>query len=143
MTDPTAQDNQQTPVPLQPPQPVTVPHGSKEAEGRPVEPLLDHIEETGQVEMEPEVEQAGVVAHKEHIEVPPDLKKLGVTASGASMPVDDTGTLKNLKLPLTSQQIEKGLHAKIIDSIAWLATWCMKQIKRNNINPKSEARNSK
>ncbi len=88
--------------------------------------------------MEPEVEQAGVVAHKEHIEVPPDLKNLGVTQSGSSTPVDDTGQLKDLKLPLTKEQIQKGLHAKIIDSIAWLAQWCMKQIKRSKIISKSK-----
>lgn len=134
MTDPTAQDNQSSQQSAQQPQqPVTGRPAGKESEGRSVEPPPEHIEETGHVEMASEVEQAGVVAHKENIEVPPDLQQLGVTPSGASAPIDDTDELKNLKLPLSSEQIEKGLHAKILDSIAWLATWCVKQIKRKQL----------
>ena len=135
MTDPTAQDNQlssQQPTP----QPVTAHPGGKEAEGRSNEQPLEHIEETGRVEMDSEVEKAGVVAHQEHVEVPPDLQQLGVSTAGPSTQVDDTGRLKNLKLPLTNDQIEKGLHAKLIDSIFWLATWCVKQMKRSKINSK-------
>jgi hypothetical protein len=32
-------------------------------------------------------------------------------------------------LPLTEEQVEKGLHEKVWESFRWLAEWCLRQIK--------------
>ena len=32
-------------------------------------------------------------------------------------------------LPLTEEQVVKGLHEHIWDSVRWLAEWCVRQIK--------------
>jgi hypothetical protein len=32
-------------------------------------------------------------------------------------------------LPLTKDEVEKGLHLKVIDSMRWLAEWCIRLIK--------------
>lgn len=34
-----------------------------------------------------------------------------------------------IKLPLTRDEIEKGLHHKVWESIRWLAEWCLRQLK--------------
>lgn len=39
-----------------------------------------------------------------------------------------------ITLPLTDEEVQLGLHHKIVDSIRWLAEWCMRQIKI--LNPK-------
>lgn len=33
-------------------------------------------------------------------------------------------------LPLTKDAVEKGLHVKIVDSLRWLAEWCVRIIKK-------------
>lgn len=35
-------------------------------------------------------------------------------------------------LPLTDDQIKTGLHRKIVDSIRWLAEWCLRLLKVSN-----------
>ena len=39
---------------------------------------------------------------------------------------------KNVKvvLPLTDEETKKGLHHKVIDSVRWLAQWCVRLIKK-------------
>jgi hypothetical protein len=32
-------------------------------------------------------------------------------------------------LPLTKDEVEKGLHLKVVDSLRWLAEWCARLIK--------------
>lgn len=32
-------------------------------------------------------------------------------------------------LPLTKEEVKKGLHHQVVDSIRWLAEWCMKLFK--------------
>jgi len=32
-------------------------------------------------------------------------------------------------LPLSKDEVEKGLHHKVIDSLRWLAEWCIRMIK--------------
>lgn len=35
-----------------------------------------------------------------------------------------------ITLPLSEEQVEKGLHHKIMDSVKWLAEWCVLIIKK-------------
>ncbi len=81
----------------------------------------------------PEVENAGVEVIKDTIELPPDVKKLGVTPTGSSAPVVTTTTLPQIVLPISDQQVEAGLHAQILSSLRWLAVWCIKQLKKAHI----------
>lgn len=113
---------------------------SVQAGGKEREPVskkdFAELEEIGKVEISPEVEKAGVEVRQDHVEVPPDIKKLGVTQVGPSTPVvsDDAG--KGPDLPLTDDQIDKGLHSKIFSSIRWLAEWCLKELKRAHMTLK-------
>lgn len=57
----------------------------------------------------------------ETIQVPPDLKQLGVE------PVESLTykTHKPLQLPLSDEKIEQGLHAPVSSSFRWLATFAL------------------
>ena len=83
------------------------------------------------VEITPELEQSGVVGHKETIDLPPDVKGMGVEAVGPAQPVMTTGTTN---LPLTDNQIAQGLKARILSSIRWLAEWCVRQLKKAHVH---------
>ena len=43
--------------------------------------------------------------------------------------VSDAAPRKEIKLPLTEQQMEKALHLKIIHSFRWLAEWMKRALK--------------
>ena len=93
------------------------------------------LEEVGtDIELEPELEALGVSKHSETIELPPDIARMGVYATGSTQPVITAGTVQ---LPLTDDQIIVGLHAQIISSLRWLAEWCIKQLKKAHIHLKS------
>jgi len=84
-------------------------------------------EYTRKVDIEPEVEGW--------------LEKLEKEDAQLAQPVvDDTGQVilddaqkkkKGFKvvLPLTKDEVDKGLHHKVIESIRWLAEWCIRMIK--------------
>lgn len=55
------------------------------------------------------------------IELPPDLKKMGLSSTGQSQ---FTG-YKNVKLPLADEKIVVGLHAPVTSSLRWLATFAV------------------
>lgn len=78
-------------------------------------------------ELSPGVKEAGVAPIQGEIELPEGVPE-GVTLSGPATPVatQPTGLVK---LPLTDEQIQKARHQKIVDSILWLAYWCLRQIK--------------
>lgn len=110
-----------------PPQPV-----SRIKEQEPVTvPEAPQIEEVGIVEVAPEIKEAGVVVKSETVEIPPDVGQLGVTHAGYSSPItpqQPTGP----RLPLSDDKIAVGLHARVLESIRWLAEWCVKQLKKGH-----------
>ena len=82
-----------------------------------------------EVELAKEVSDVGVEKRGEVIaELPPDIKKLGVTQSGPSVPVTVTQSLPQVSLPLSDNQVLVGLHASITSAIRWLALWCIKKL---------------
>ena len=89
---------------------------------------------TADVEVAPELKAAGVESYRETVELPPDVAQLGVTHSGVSAPMTVATTIQ---LPLTDEQIERGLHAKILLSIRWLAQWCLRQLKKAHYHLKT------
>lgn len=86
-----------------------------------------------EVEMPSEVEKAGVVSFKETIELPPDVTNLGVTQIGASAPVQSVPDLPRVDLPISDSQVVVGLHANIGNAFRWLATWCIKKLKKAHV----------
>lgn len=84
-------------------------------------------EYTRKVDLEPEVEGW--------------LEKLEKEDTRLVQPVlDDTGqviledskeekTKFKVVLPLTKDEVEKGLHHKVADSVRWLSEWCVRMIK--------------
>lgn len=91
---------------------------------------------THEVEVSKEVEKAGVEALKDTIELPPDIKKLGVSHAGPTTPVAVSASLPQVTLPISDPQIVAGLHAQIISSLRWLAIWCVRKLKIAHIKLK-------
>ena len=103
------------------------PSGAKET-GIGKQEVTPVTEFTRQVDIEPEVEGW--------------LEKLEKEDSKLQQPVTDDKTGQvvlddNLKqqsnfkvvLPLTKDEVKKGLHHKVLDSVRWLAEWCIRMIK--------------
>lgn len=94
------------------------------------------LEEIGrEMELGPELERAGVIKHSEAINVPPDVKSMGVNVVGPAQPVSPTAT--TITLPLTDEQIAVGLHAQIVTSLRWLAEWCIRRLKKIHVHLKN------
>lgn len=83
-------------------------------------------EYTRQVDLEPEVEGWLEKLEKEQTQ-------LGqrVTDDKGQVVLDDVQKQAGFKvvLPLTKDEMEKGLHHKVVDSLRWLAEWCLRLIK--------------
>lgn len=90
-----------------------------------------------------EREKVPIVERKEG-EIKPEIKDYVTkveTAAEISLPqpvTDDQGQIivdntqpKKVKitLPLTEEEMRRGLYHKIVDSIRWLAEWCQRLIK--------------
>jgi hypothetical protein len=76
-------------------------------------------------EVPPEIEHAEAIAGAE-IQLPQPVTddqtgQVLVTSTAAAQP--------KIVLPLTEEEIKRGLHLKVIDSFRWLAEWCQRLIK--------------
>ncbi|KKS41846.1 MAG: hypothetical protein UV61_C0001G0072 [Candidatus Gottesmanbacteria bacterium GW2011_GWB1_43_11] len=110
------------------------------ASGLPKEQEPVQTAETGRIEevvtdieVSPELVQAGVTKTSETIHLPPDLQQMGVQALGMAQPVT---TATTVQLPLTDDQILTGLHAQIMTSLKWLAEWCIRRLKQAHLHIK-------
>lgn len=94
------------------------------AEGK----ILEEVREGIEVEIAKEVKEAGVKEISESIELPQQLKKeTGAIEVGEGVPVS---TKPTISLPLDDQKIKLAIKRnKIVDSILWLAHWCLRQIE--------------
>lgn len=91
--------------------------GSYLKEAEPARKLDIEIKEV--VEHEPEADVERFVSPRaESIELPPDLKNMGLQAATTTK----FPSYKNIKLPLSDDKIVVGLHAPLTSSIRWLAT---------------------
>lgn len=84
--------------------------GSKEREVTRVEEVPVNVEEEKLKEAEGYIEKVE--------------KEAELVLVGAAPPQQPKVTL-----PLTDDQIKKGLHHKIWEGIRWLAEWCLRQLK--------------
>lgn len=78
----------------------------------------------------PELTKVGVEKVTEFPTLTIEQKKIGITLAKEAVPVSTipTGTVQ---LPLTQQQAKKivGFHKKVSESIVWLATLVLRQVK--------------
>lgn len=109
------------------PQPVSSVSVSKERGSLSEETILEEVRAGIETEISKEVKEAGVTEIKETIELPQKVaKQTGVVAVGEGVPVS---TQPTLRLPLDDQKIKQGLKKNVVDSVLWLAHWCLRQIK--------------
>ena len=88
-----------------------------------VKEVLTHIEE----EPIKELIESG---HIERVERAAELKT-PVMGGFGQPPLVQSSAPQNpkIKLPLTDDQIQQGLHHKVWESIRWLAVWCIRKIQ--------------
>lgn len=114
-------DDQQAPTPT------ATPSGNKEVVGA-VEVQDGLRDATGQeADLPKEVISAGVQVKPTSIPIPAPVAQMGVKPAGNNVP---TQTTTKVSLPLTQDQIAKGLRESIVNSIRWLAEWCVKRMKQ-------------
>jgi len=148
MTNPAASDSQQnkqtapvtTQIAATPKAASSEPVGVAGSMAKEQMPLVGDSKEVVQnvateAEVSPEVSGVGVKAQKENVEVPPDLKKMGVSSAGPTVPVINTASVKII-LPISDDQIETGLHMQIYSALRWLAEWCIKKLKKAHLTLK-------
>lgn len=79
-------------------------------------------------ELPKEVSAAGVRMQQTTVVLPMIVQKAGVQAIN---PVVQPSVIsKTITLPLTDEQIAKGLHESILSSVRWLAQWCQRRLKQ-------------
>jgi hypothetical protein len=105
---------------------VGMPAGAKE-KGAGVQEKTPVTEYTRRVDLEPEVEGWLEKLEKEEAQ----LQQPVVDDKGQVVLDDAQKKKKGFKvvLPLSKDEVEKGLHHKVIDSLRWLAEWCTRMIK--------------
>lgn len=79
-----------------------------------------------EIEIPKEVSQAGVEIHGV-VDLPPDLKKLGVTPGASQMPV--TTPAAPITLPISDDKILVGTKVPLSSALKWLSFWCLKRLK--------------
>jgi len=82
---------------------------------------------TRKVDIEPEVEGWLEKLEKEDT----DLQQPLVSPTDDDQVVVKSATPDDFKvvLPMSKDEVEKGIHHKVIDSVRWLAEWCVRMIK--------------
>jgi hypothetical protein len=86
-----------------------------------------------EVEIPQEVEKAGVTVVSEKIELPPDIKNLGVSSHTPPVSSVQPVTLPKVELPISDQQVVLGLHQNVTNAIAWIAMWCVRKLHKAHI----------
>ncbi len=105
-----------------------VPHGKE---------IIKQTEEISEYmhgpEVPPELKEHGVEQVSETVELPPEVKKAGVETVDSLAVFEPPKENLIAKVPLTTQQMQKGLHAKMADSILWFVYWCIRQIQMGKV----------
>jgi len=106
--------------------------GKERLDGAGKQEVTPMTEYTRKVDLEPEVESWLEKLEKED----KSLQQPVMDDSTGQVILDSTkggqGSQKGdfkVVLPLTKDEVEKGLHHKVVDSIRWMAEWCIRMIK--------------
>ncbi len=113
----------------------TAPSGVKEREGIAISQTSE-IQAVPEVVVPAEAEKAGVKAYTEKVEIPQALQKLGVQPSAQSVPITISPQLTPVVLPISDDQVVRGLHLPLLSALRWLSEWCVKQLKRAHMTIK-------
>lgn len=80
--------------------------------------------------LEVEAQEAGLeMAQPVMQELPPDLTQIGITLAQPSVSGVVAQPSLLIQMPLTDEQIEKGLHEEMKSSWRWLAEECIRRLK--------------
>lgn len=111
-----------------PQQPQAVSAGMvKEIERAAIAKTESFLEEAGKLpELTPELEKAGVQKVHGEVQIPAPVSQMGVKQAGPTAPVSGQVAVT---LPITDDQVLKGLHANIFEAIRWLAEWSIRRLK--------------
>lgn len=115
------------------PSQISTPSSGKEAES--VSTSADKITEIkSEIDISPEVVKAGVKkVGEDSIELPPDVTKLGVNPSGASLPVASNTSQTSVSLPISDDKVLLGLSAQVTSALRWLSVWCLKKLQKAHL----------
>jgi hypothetical protein len=80
-----------------------------------------------------EVASAGVSIHPTTIPIPPPVAEMGVKPASANIPMPTPA----VTLPISDDQIARGLGKSIRESLRWLAEWCLRRLKQAHIGLQS------
>jgi len=121
MVDLPSDDQKQPPV-----IPSITPAGKERVDAGGTQEKTPITEYTRSVDLEPEVEGWLEKLEKEETQLPQP-----VTDDKGQVVLDDAQKQAGFKvvLPLTKDEVEKGLRHKVIDSLRWLAEWCLRLVK--------------
>jgi hypothetical protein len=105
---------------------------SKEAEVIPAgEPIYTEV--NPDVEVPPGMGEF-IQKTSETIDLPADVRKMGVTEVGPSAPLVEPAV--EVKLPISDVRVEQGLHAPVVSNFRWLAQWCLRQLQKAHLHLK-------
>lgn len=91
-------------------------------------------EVVSEIELTKEVVDAGVEKQGDVIvELPPDVKKLGVIQTGSTTPLVTSTPTVQVSLPISDNQVVVGLHAQVTSALRWLALWCVKKLAKAHL----------
>jgi hypothetical protein len=107
--------------------------GGKESEMISAKPPENIKDISVEADIPKEVEKAGLQQVSETIELPPDLKKLGITNPVSSSVVNQVADLPDVKLPIPDKQVLFGLHQDVSSAIRWLAEWCVHKLHKAHV----------
>ena len=105
----------------------------KEREVSQLQPVETVQEVSREMQIPKEVIDAGVVEIGGTIELPPDMKKLGIRTTGPTTPVAQSIVLPKVALPISDTQVIAGLHTQISSALRWLAVWCIRRLQKAHL----------
>lgn len=82
-----------------------------------------------------EIKEAGVEEIPNEgtiVEIPPDVKKMGVMQSGTAAPVNSSGN-SQVQFPIPDDQLIKDSKGSVTSALTWLAVWCIKKLKKMHL----------
>ena len=121
----TAGSNSYNPNSVAPSSFVASSHGK---EGEVINVKSEVIEDlTKEIELPKEAKEIGMEKIHGVIELPPDIKNIGVTHSGPQAPVFATSA--TISLPLSDDKILQSAHYPLTSAVKWLSVWCLKRLR--------------
>ncbi|MEK7577388.1 MAG: hypothetical protein AAB492_02080 [Patescibacteria group bacterium] len=86
------------------------------------------VEQGKDIELPHEVSAIGVRVQPTIVVLPTVVQHAGVQAINPAAPV--APFTPAAKMPLSDDQIAKGLHESVVNSVRWLTEWCVRRLKQ-------------